>query len=325
MPKAFDRTESILPRINEALAADGRGACEVVCGEGGVKYLQLPGARYEIRQVGVVNGALLPQLLRGMTPDGCILWAQYIPESVAVVLSRRRICYADTAGNMLLRFGGNFLQIRNCPKPREVREELVRGRSITPAGLQVVFLFLTEPCSVGWNYREIAAQSGTTAATVSYVVADLKKRRFLVEQKGIRRLIDRSRLCRLWVENYRLRLLPRVKSTRYAGELGRLPGDSALVGGGETVAARERLLQTNSVLLWKQDGGYVRTVLGNHWRLDPEGNIEVRDAFWPTEHRHFQGRTPWLLVYADLLATDDGRCLEAAEEIFQQHLQGEEA
>ncbi len=325
MPKAIDRTESILPRINEALAADGCGACEVVYGDDGARCLQLPGVRYEIRQVGVVTGAMLPQLLRGMTPGGCILWAQYIPESVAVVLTRRGFCYADTAGNMLLRFGGNFLQIRNCPRPREAREELVCGRSFTPAGLQVLFLFLTEPSSVGWSYREIAAQSGTTAATVSYVVADLKARHFLVEQKGARRLVERSRLCRLWVENYRLRLLPRVKRTRYAGELGKLPEDYALVGGGETVAAREKLLQTNSVLLWKQDGGFVRTVLGKHWRLDPEGNIEVRDAFWPTEHRHFQGRTPWLLVYADLLSTDDGRCLEAAEEIFQQHLEGEEA
>ena len=82
------------------------------------------------------------------------------------------------------------------------------------------------------------------------------------------------------------------------------------------------LLTTGNVLLWNQGTGIARTVVRNHWHLDPNGNIEVRDAFWPTEKRRFADHAPWLLDYADLLATEDGRCLETAEEIRKCHLEG---
>jgi len=36
--------------------------------------------------------------------------------------------------------------------------------------------------------------------------------------------------------------------------------------------------------------------------------------------RRFERQVPWLLVYADLLANGDGRCLESAEEIRKLHL-----
>ncbi|MFA6724156.1 MAG: type IV toxin-antitoxin system AbiEi family antitoxin [Lentisphaeria bacterium] len=40
---------------------------------------------------------------------------------------------------------------------------------------------------------------------------------------------------------------------------------------------------------------------------------------WPVATRRFEQQVPWLLVYADLLASD-GRCLESAEEIRKLHL-----
>ena len=47
-------------------------------------------------------------------------------------------------------------------------------------------------------------------------------------------------------------------------------------------------------------------------RADAEGNIEFRRRFWtfPAEEPRL---TPTLLVYADLLATGDARCLETAQ------------
>jgi hypothetical protein len=54
---------------------------------------------------------------------------------------------------------------------------------------------------------------------------------------------------------------------------------------------------------------------------DPQGDVEILDAFWnfapPDEHR---GIVPPLLVYADLLATGDDRCIEAARLIYDRYL-----
>ena len=223
---------------------------------------------------------------------------------------------------MLLRFSGNFLQIRNRPKPKEIAMERARGRCLSPAGLKVLFLLLTDPDALKWNYREIAAKSGTTIGTVNYTMADLRAKRHLLEDSAGRRLAGISALGRLWVDNYRLRLLPKLKVTHYSGELAEIDGGDDLIVGGETVAMKEGLLTTGSVLLWNQKNGVARTVARNHWHLDPNGNIEVRDAFWPKERRRFTAQTPWLLVYADLLATEDGRCIEAAEEIRKRYLEG---
>jgi len=322
MPKTTDKTDLILPRISKVLQAAGKVPAEIIYTADGVSCLHLgAGTRYRIHQVGALTVAMLSLVLKGMSPDDSILWAQFITEPVADELSRRGMCYADTAGNMLLRFEGNFLQIRNCRKPQEIKESLAHGRCLTPTGLKVLFLLLTETEAITWNYREIAAKSGTTLGTVNYVMSDLRAKHFLFEHNRIRRLAEIQKLRLLWVDHYRLRLLPKVKVTRYAGELRTLPDDGAMVLGGESVAAKERLLQTGSALLWQQDGSVARTVIENRWRLAPDGNIEIRAAFWPAEQRRFKEHTPWLLVYADLLATDDSRCLEAAEEIRRRHLE----
>jgi len=323
MSKTTDKTDIILPLINRALETAGHGPAEVISGDYGLPCLRLStGGQLRIRQLGEFTISMLPLLKEDGVPGKAIIWCQYVSDGLAAELSRRGLCYADTAGNMLLRFDGNFLQIRNCPKPRSIALERARGRSLSPAGLKVLFLLLTEPDAVKWNYRDIAAKSGTTIGTVNYTFADLRAKRHLFEDGAGRRLADIAELGRLWVDNYRLRLLPKLKTTRYSGELAGVDGVEDLIVGGESAAMQEGLLKTGSVLLWNQGAGVARTAARNHWHLALDGNIEVREAFWPTPHRRFTGKTPWLLVYADLLATEDGRCLEVAEEIRKRHLEG---
>ncbi|MGN0866679.1 MAG: type IV toxin-antitoxin system AbiEi family antitoxin [Oligosphaeraceae bacterium] len=116
--------------------------------------------------------------------------------------------------------------------------------------------------------------------------------------------------------------MPKLKAVRYSGELAAIDGGEDLVASGETAARKEKILSTGHVLLWNQGNGVARTAARNHWHLVQDGNIEVREAFWPVEKRRFATQVPWLLVYADLLAAEDGRCLEAAEEIRKRHLEG---
>lgn len=323
MSKTTDKTEIILPLINKALETAGQQPAEVIQGDYGLPCLRFStGGRLRIRQLGELTAAMLPMLKEDGNPGKAIIWCWFVGDALAEELSRRGICYADTAGNMLLRFNGNFLQIRNRPKPKEIATERARGRSLSPSGLKVLFLLLTDPDAVKWNYRDIAAKSGTTIGTVNYTMADLRAKRYLLEDGAGRRLANISALGRLWVDNYRLRLLPKLKTTRYSGEMTVIDGGDDLIAGGETTAMKARFLTTGNVLLWNQGTGVARTAARNRWHFDPNGNIEVRDAFWPTDKRRFADHAPWLLVYADLLATEDGRCLEAAEEIRKRHLEG---
>jgi hypothetical protein len=59
----------------------------------------------------------------------------------------------------------------------------------------------------------------------------------------------------------------------------------------------------------------------NRWRADPDGNIEVLDAFWnlPEEDAH-PDVVPPILAYADLAGTLDPRNLEVARMIRNQYI-----
>lgn len=322
MTRSVDKTDIILPAINAALQAADRPLAHVTEEGVGLNLCFGEGLVYKIRQLGTLTAAMLPKILDDFNPAESILWVQYLTEGIAVELIRRKVCYADTAGNMNLRLRGSILQVRNCPKPAAVKEALAVGRCFTATGLKVLFLLLTEPEALQWSYRKMAGHSGVCLGAVSYTMVDLQAKRYVMEDKGQRRWADVQHLRRLWVENYHLRLLPTLRVTRYAGEVTALPEGDAVIYGGESVAVAENLLTTGNTLLWKQNASIARTILANRWHQDAHGNIEVRDAFWPTAIRRFAKNAPWLLVYADLLATGDGRCMETAEEIRKRHLKG---
>jgi hypothetical protein len=50
-------------------------------------------------------------------------------------------------------------------------------------------------------------------------------------------------------------------------------------------------------------------------RPDPDGNVEILRRFW-TFDGETRGQVPGLLVYADLLAIGDARCMETAGEMY---------
>jgi hypothetical protein len=58
-----------------------------------------------------------------------------------------------------------------------------------------------------------------------------------------------------------------------------------------------------------------KLLIDKRLRPDPNGNVEILKRFWKFEETT-PGMVPPILVYADLLATGDARCLEAAEMMY---------
>jgi len=61
------------------------------------------------------------------------------------------------------------------------------------------------------------------------------------------------------------------------------------------------------------------------WKLIPaeNGNVRLYEKFWNDPKTDHLPYVPLLLVYADLMITDDPRCVETAEMIYNQHLKHE--
>ena len=64
-------------------------------------------------------------------------------------------------------------------------------------------------------------------------------------------------------------------------------------------------------------------LLTNKLKKDPNGDVEILEAFWQTEYDWPHPElVPPLLIYADLLATGDARNIETARMIYEQQLTG---
>ncbi|MOA64203.1 hypothetical protein D3C78_1901870 [compost metagenome] len=58
------------------------------------------------------------------------------------------------------------------------------------------------------------------------------------------------------------------------------------------------------------------------WKLIPylKGNIQLYQKFWNEDKKYNLLIAPQLIIYADLLLTDDPRCIEVAEIIYNTYL-----
>ena len=176
---------------------------------------------------------------------------------------------------------------------------------------------LARPELAARPYREIARAAGVAHGTVGWVMAELPGLGYLAKVGGRRRLIDGERLLDRWTEAYARTLRPKLLLGRFRGDMAALHARTVewpehLLIGGEVAAARlTRHLRPGTATFYAEAID-PKVLLKLVLEADAEGNIDFRRHFWdlPAEHARL---TPTLLVYADLLAIGDARCLETAQ------------
>ena len=237
---------------------------------------------------------------------------------------------ADLDGNMYLHLGAVHLDVEG--RARTLSKDLVpvRGASsalTTRSGVQVLFVVLAAPASVDLPMRDLAAASGTSLGSVSTVFRELTAQNYLsTRADGHRQLHRTARLFDRWVEGYRLRLHPKLGIGSYQTDTARwwTSADAAIrkagaQWGGETAAWHmdRHLLPAEGVLY----ADATPTRLLAQYRMRPPGeasaNVALRRRFWNVPDWNKSVTVPSPLVYADLVASDDPRQLEAAVRLRQ--------
>jgi hypothetical protein len=258
-------------------------------------------------------GAVIHQLrTHGANP---LLVTDHVTPPLADALRAQGIEFIDTAGNAYLNQPPLLVVVKGQrPAVEEPVHEL--GRAFQPTGLQVLFALLARPELVTRPYRAIAVAAGVAHGTVGWVMAELPGLAYVAKVGGRRRLINGERLLDQWTEAYARTLRPKLLLGRYRGDLDMFqrttPWPQGVLIGGELAAARlTRHLRPGTATLYAQaidPNVLLQLVL----RADAKGNVEFRRRFWnfPAEEALL---TPNLLVYADLLAIGDARCLETAQ------------
>lgn len=265
-------------------------------------------------------GAVASQIRR-TRPRG-ILVTHHVTPPQADKLKRLNVPFFDSAGNALLDNASFFIFVSGRRAESEKPKEKP-SRAFQPSGLRTLFALLSKPGLELEGYRDIATAAKVSRGTVGWVMSDLEKDRYLIDQgaKG-RRLIKKADLVKRWVEAYPQQLRPKLLIARYYSKnpewwkQAHLERSGAYWGGEVAAAKLTQHLRPELKTI------YASTTLPEiqakfALRKDPNGDVEILKKFWAfKEESAKNGIAPPLLVYADLMASGDDRNIETAEIIY---------
>jgi hypothetical protein len=256
-----------------------------------------------------------------------IVVANRIFPKIKEELRNNHIAYLEANGNIYLNQGGIMLWL-DGQKPVQALTEK-GNRAFTKTGLKVLFHFLLDEQLVQLRYREIAHIINVGLGNVNYIMNGLKELNFLIEvREQTFRLNNKKELMQKWMVAYEERLKPALLlgTFRFLKEEDFLNWKNLGIDTAKTKWGGEpagdlytNYLRPQTLTLYTIEN---RNELIKNYRLIPDekGNIKVYKKFWHLE----DGPTPTvppLLIYADLMNTNDRRCIETAQKIYDGFLQ----
>jgi len=262
--------------------------------------------------------------------------AENIFPEIKKTLRDNKIGYLDTAGNIFLPQPLIWID-GNKPGPKE---KPTGNRAFTKTGVRTVFYLLMKKDALELPHRELARITGVALGNITNIIAGLKDAGFILQldPKHIR-LQNKKALLERWMIAYHERLKPDLHIGDYqfwrgeAFEMRHNMHNNApgMVYGGEAAAEILTHYLTPGVITLYTPERLTGEWL-NQWGLVPAAGGEVRiyKKFWPEDDQEIIEYDLWkdpvaplVLVYADLMMTNDPRCIEAANLIYDQYLRDE--
>ncbi len=264
-----------------------------------------------------------------------LLITDFVNPKMAERLKEMNIAFIDLAGNAYINNAPVYIYIRgNKPIAKPAGITVPKPtRAFQATGLKVVFGFLINPDLIYAPYRTIAELTDVALGTVGWVINDLQAHGFLLEDGKKRRLIRKRELLDMWVEVYPEKLKPKLFLGRYQAKDKNWWRNTDIekyhaVWGGEVAAAIiTNYLKPYTTTVYTLEIPALM-LLENQLQNDLNGNVELLKKFWRPglnneEQNGKKTRTdcvPYLLVYADLIATADQRNIETAKIIYDEYL-----
>lgn len=257
--------------------------------------------------------------------ENLIIIAQYIYPKIKEQLREKNIAYLDTYGNAYIRTNTNLIWLEHGRKPD--KEKNIRNRAFTKTGIKVLFLYLHNDEWVNLPYRTIANMAGVALGTIPPVIDALKQLGYLINIDEKRyQLVNKEELLNKWAEAYGEKLKPALKiGNFFAKTLDKDNwknfqfNDYTMNWGGEPAAD----LLTNYLKPDKLTIYTTKTtkelMIDYNFYPDENGQTAIFRKFWEIPHE-LPHTVPPVLIYADLINTNDSRCIETAKMIFNEYI-----
>lgn len=256
--------------------------------------------------------------------------AERILPPVKKAFQEKGIAYLEINGNAHLQNSLLYVHIDTHAPVR--KDKPVTNRAFTKTGLKAVFHFLNNKATINDNFRKIATDTGIALGNIKYIIDGLTEAGYIlkvnkndIQLKNVKTLLER------WVAGYRETLKPSllIGTFRFPDKQTRQnwrslnPQQIDAVWSGEPAGdLLTGYLKANTLQLYTP---LLKNEIMREWKLIPgkDGELEVYKQFWQKTNNAPTHTAPPLLIYTDLLITEDPRCIETAERIYKKYLKDE--
>ncbi len=256
-----------------------------------------------------------------------MLVANRIPPAIKKQLQTHNVAYLEGNGNFYLKENNKMFWI-DAHEPLKIEDDS-RNRAFTKTGLKVLFEFLQDSTLINQSYRQIAEQTGTSIGNITNIIQGLKQEDFILSiNKNTLKLTNVESLIKKWADGFvrNLKSNLRIGTFRFLKEDDLLAWKNLALDTTKTVWGSEpagdlltNYLHPAEFTLYTDES---RNELIKNYKLIPDekGNVKVYKKFWRGDNLT-QKTAPPLVVYADLMAISDRRCIETAQKIYDEYLQ----
>jgi hypothetical protein len=293
-------------------------------------YATIKLAEKELTYIAEVKATITPAVLENLIINRgayqrrkLLLVTQYLPPQYIKILRERGIPFIDTAGNVYINEPPIHIDIQGKRLEEMKWPQLAEKGILRQAGLRVVYALLIKNELANMPFREIAEAAGVALGTVDRVFKDMRRRNFIVERDHDGRMLTKKReLIDWWVNAYAEKLRPKLLIGRYETDnyeqfqnedITKL---NAQWGGEMAAGIITNYLKPEVFTIYAHKPNN-DLILRLKLRDRPTGRIEIRERFWNIEDNQRSKRIVHpILVYADLLATQDPRNIDTAKLIY---------
>lgn len=255
-----------------------------------------------------------------------LIIAENLFPNMKYILNEHGIGFIDLKGNINIETEKFLIKIEG--KRQKLHQPEKYGRAFTKAGLKVILLFLLDEKKINDTYREIAKNAGITIGNVKFILEGLIEEGFALRKNDKElKLTNKKELLQKWITAYDEKLKPSL----YIGNFRFLnPNDfnnwkalgidtTKTIWGGEAAGNIYTGYLIPEILTLYTIEKKLEIVKNYRLLPDVQGNIKVFQKFWHIGEA-IKNVVPQIIAYADLMATNDRRCIETAQKIYEQYI-----
>lgn len=280
--------------------------------------------KHELRQPQIP--AILAKI--GRNKENWILISRYIPQPIKNQLKEQGVNYLEAAGNCFIHAGGLFLYIND--QSVTAARQTSTARLWKQAGLKFLFVIISNPGLLNTNYRTIAEAANIALGNIGLLMQELEEGGYIKKKQDEWVLNNKEVLIKRWIELYHVLLKPKYELSRFrflrpATRQGwkSFNTENFYWGGEPAAELLTNYLQAELFTIYTNTN---QAKLVKELKLVPDtsGNLELVEKFWNYIALEEENASilivPPLLVYADLMSTNDSRNWEAAARIKSKYL-----